>query len=396
MKPKSLWKLLKTIFIKWLEDDPFQSAAALSYYTLFSLAPLLIISIAVAGFVFGREAAQNQIVSTIQGLIGQESAQAVQAMIQNASTRPKTGMISTLLGGVILLFGAGGVVGQLQTSLNTIWGVKTQSESGLRDFIRKRFISFAMVLGVGFLLLVSLAVSAFISGLTQFIGSLFEGVKLIAHLLDILISFGFITLLFAMIYKFLPDVEIQWQDVWTGAALTSILFTIGKILIGLYLGSSGVTSIYGAAGSLITVLLWVYYSSLIFLFGAEFTEVYANTYGSGVVPTQNAESIAAAAESDRQSPPQKTYLFADVNFKDMEEETESHHNYYHKTRTVENMTQRNGGDDCVVGERKANRTKSDRIADVIATVAFTDMARSAHWHRSGRCVRSGSLCGVQL
>jgi membrane protein len=306
MKPKSLWKLLKTIFIKWLEDDPFQSAAALSYYTLFSLAPLLIISIAVAGFVFGREAAQNQIVSTIQGLIGQESAQAVQAMIQNASTRPKTGMISTLLGGVILLFGAGGVVGQLQTSLNTIWGVKTQSESGLRDFIRKRFISFAMVLGVGFLLLVSLAVSAFISGLTQFIGSLFEGVKLIAHLLDILISFGFITLLFAMIYKFLPDVEIQWQDVWTGAALTSILFTIGKILIGLYLGSSGVTSIYGAAGSLITVLLWVYYSSLIFLFGAEFTEVYANTYGSGVVPTQNAQSISTASDHKTQTrPPEK-------------------------------------------------------------------------------------------
>ena len=297
MKPKSLWKLLKTIFMKWLEDDPFQSAAALSYYTLFSLAPLLIISIAVAGFVFGREAAQNQIVSTIQGMIGQESAQAVQAMIQNASNRPTTGMISTLLGGIILLFGAGGVVGQLQTSLNTIWGVTAQSDGGVHDFIRKRFVSFAMVLAVGFLLLVSLAVSAFISGLTQFIGSRFEGIAAIAHLLDILISFGFVTLMFAMIYKFLPDVEIQWQDVWTGAALTSILFTIGKFLIGLYLGSSGITSIYGAAGSLITVILWVYYSSLIFLLGAEFTEVYANTYGSGVVPTENGERISSAARS---------------------------------------------------------------------------------------------------
>lgn len=305
MKPKSLWKLLKTIFIKWLEDDPFQSAAALSYYTLFSLAPLLIISIAVAGFVFGREAAQNQIVSTIQGLIGHESALAVQAMIQNASNRPKTGMISTLLGGIILLFGAGGVVGQLQTSLNTIWRVSAKSDSSVRDFIRKRFISFAMVLGIGFLLLVSLAVSAFISALTRFIGSLFGGAAVIAHLLDILISFGFITLLFAMIYKFLPDAKIQWEDVWTGAALTSILFTIGKFLIGVYLGSSGVTSIYGAAGSLITVLLWVYYSSLIFLLGAEFTEVYANTYGSGVVPIENAESISTAAESDQQTPPPK-------------------------------------------------------------------------------------------
>ena len=154
-----------------------------------------------------------------------------------------------------------------------------------------------MVLAVGFLLLVSLAVSAFISGLTQFIGSRFQGIAAIAHLLDILISFGFVTLLFAMIYKFLPDVEIQWQDVWTGAALTSILFTIGKFLIGLYLGSSGITSIYGAAGSLITVILWVYYSSLIFLLGAEFTEVYANTYGSGVVPTENGERISATARS---------------------------------------------------------------------------------------------------
>jgi len=306
MKFKPAWNLVKSIFIKWLDDEPFQSAAALSYYTLFSLAPLFVISIAVAGFVFGREAAQNQIVSTIQGLIGQESAQAVQAMIQNANNRPKTGLISTLLGGVVILFGAGGVVGQLQTSLNAIWGVQALPDSGVRDFIRKRFISFAMILAVGFLLLVSLAVSAFISGLTQFIGSLVGGAAVIAHLLDIVISFGLITLLFAMIYKFLPDVQIQWKDVWTGAALTSILFTIGKLLIGLYLGSSGVTSIYGAAGSLITVLLWVYYSSLIFLLGAEFTQVYTSTYGSGVVPTENAQTILAARDRNQQTrPPEK-------------------------------------------------------------------------------------------
>ena len=300
MKPKSFWKLLKTIFIKWLEDDPFQSAAALSYYTLFSLAPLLIIAIAVAGFVFGREAAQNQIVSTIQGLIGYDSAQAVQAIVQNASNRPETGIFSTLLGGIILLFGAGGVVGQLQTALNTIWGVKAQSDNGVHDFIRKRFISFAMVLGVGFLLLVSLAVSAFISGLTRSIGDLFEEVAVIAHLLDVIISFGFVTFLFAMIYKFLPDVEIQWKDVWVGAALTSILFTIGKFLIGFYLGTSSVTSVYGAAGSLITILLWVYYSALIFFWGAEFTQVYSSHYGSGVVPAINVESYATASEADKQ------------------------------------------------------------------------------------------------
>ena len=281
MKPKSLWKLLKTIVIKWLDDDPFQSAAALSYYTLFSLAPLLIISIAVAGFVFGHEAAHNQIVMTIQGLVGRESAEAVQAMIQSASNRPESGMLSSLIGGIILLFGAGGVVGQLQTSLNAIWGVKAQSDSGVHEFIRRRFISFAMVLAVGFLLLVSLTISALISGAAQFMGGLIGEAALIAHVLDILLSFGFITLLFATIYKLLPDVQIQWNDVLTGAAMTSVLFTIGKSLIGLYLGSSAITSIYGAAGSIITVLLWVYYSALIFLLGAEFTQVYAGMYGSG-------------------------------------------------------------------------------------------------------------------
>ena len=221
MKPKSLWKLLKTIVIKWLDDDPFQSAAALSYYTLFSLAPLLIISIAVAGFVFGHEAAHNQIVTTIQGLVGRESAEAVQAMIQSASNRPESGMLSSLIGGIVLLFGAGGVVGQLQTSLNAIWGVKAQSDSGVHEFIRRRFISFAMVLAVGFLLLVSLAISALISGVAQFMGGLIGEAALIAHVLDILLSFGFITLLFATIYKLLPDVQIQWNDVLTGAAMTS-------------------------------------------------------------------------------------------------------------------------------------------------------------------------------
>jgi membrane protein len=291
-----MWKLVRTIFTKWLDDEPFQAAAALSYYTLFSLAPLLIISIAVAGFAFGREAVQNQIVSTIQELIGRESAQAVQAMIQHASYRPKAGIISTVLGGVILLFGAGGVVGQLQTSLNFIWRVRPQPDSGVRDFMRKRFISFAMVLGVGFLLLVSLVVSAFITSLTQVVGGFFGETAAIAHLLDIAVSFGFVTLLFAMIYKFLPDAEIQWKDVWIGAAMTSVLFTLGKAMIGFYLGTSSVTSPYGAAGSLITILLWVYYSALIFFLGAEFTQVYTARYGSGIAPEPHAETFSTPEE----------------------------------------------------------------------------------------------------
>jgi membrane protein len=304
MKLKSLWQFVKDVVVQWMEDQPFPLAAALSYYTLFSLAPLLIIVISIAGFVFGQEAAQNRIVETIQGLIGYDSAKAIQDMIQNASNQPNTGMISTAVGVIALLFGAGGVVGQLQTSLNTIWGVTPKSGQGVWGFIRQRFVSYAMILGIGFLLLVSLAVSALLAGLTQLVGMLFGETAFLAHALDLSISFLFVMVLFAMIYKFLPDARIEWRDVWIGAALTSLLFTIGKILIGFYLGSSGVTSAYGAAGSLITVLLWVYYSSLIFFLGAEFTQVYAIQYGSGVVPAENAEPIAVAQEMEkRESPP---------------------------------------------------------------------------------------------
>jgi membrane protein len=224
-------------------------------------------------------------------------------MVQNASNKPKTGMFSTALGMIFLLFGAGGVVGQLQTSLNTVWGVTPKAGQGIWGFVRQRFVSFAMVLGIGFLLLVSLAVSAFMSGFTQVIGNVFGATAVLSHALDLGISFVFVTALFAMIYKYLPDVRIQWRDVWVGAALTSLLFTIGKFLIGLYLGTSGVTSTYGAAGSLITVLLWVYYSSLIFFLGAEFTQVYAREYGSGVVPAENAEPIDRAGEEQKRNSP---------------------------------------------------------------------------------------------
>jgi membrane protein len=304
MKGKSLWNFLKDIATQWLEDEPFQLAAALSYYTLFSLAPILIIAIAVAGLFFGHEAATNQIVHTLQSLVGQESAKAIQEMIQNASSKPKTGIISTVLGIGVLIFGAGGVVGQLQSSLNRIWGVTSKPGRGIWSFMWERFVSLAMVLGVGFLLLVSLVITTILTHLTLYIGSLIGGAAIIAHLLDIVVSFGFVTILFAMIYKFLPDVRIQWKDVWIGAALTSFLFTLGKFLIGLYLGTSGITSSFGAAGSLITVLLWVYYSALIFFFGAEFTQIYASRYGSGVVPAENAVPIAAIPECERrESPP---------------------------------------------------------------------------------------------
>jgi membrane protein len=297
MQRKSIWQFLKTTINEWVEAEPFQLAAALSYYTLFSLAPLLLIAIGVAGFVFGREAAQNQIVETLQGMIGQESAKAVQEMIQASDEQPKTGMISTIVGFVALLFGAGGVVGQLQTSLNKIWEVTPKPGQGVWGFIRQRFFSFAMVLAIGFLLLVSLVVTAVLSSFTAMLSSFLGDATFVAHAVDILVSFGFVTLLFALIYKYVPDVEIEWRDVWIGAALTSILFTVGKYLIGLYIGTSGVSSTFGAAGSLITILVWVYYSSLIFFLGAEFTRVYATEYGSGVVPAENAQPMDAAPQS---------------------------------------------------------------------------------------------------
>jgi membrane protein len=297
MQGKSIWQFLKTTINEWVEAEPFQLAAALSYYTLFSLAPLLLIAIGVAGFVFGREAAQNQIVETLQGMIGQDSATTVQEMIQASNEKPKTGMISTVIGFVALLFGAGGVVGQLQTSLNKIWEVTPKLGQGIWGFIRQRFFSFAMVLSIGFLLLVSLVVTAVLSSFTGMLSSLLGDATFVAHAIDIVVSFGFVTLLFALIYKYVPDVEIEWRDVWVGAALTAILFTVGKYLIGLYIGTSGVSSTFGAAGSLITILVWVYYSSLIFFLGAEFTRVYATQYGSGVAPAENAQQMDAAPQS---------------------------------------------------------------------------------------------------
>jgi membrane protein len=297
MQRTSIWQFVKTTINEWVEAEPFQLAAALSYYTLFSLAPLLLIAIGVAGLVFGREAAQNQIVESLQGMIGQDSAQSVQEMIQASNEKPKTGVLSTIIGFVALLFGAGGVVGQLQTSLNKVWEVTPKPGQGIWGFLRQRFFSFAMVLAIGFLLLVSLVVTAVLSSFTSMLSSFLGDATFVAHAIDILVSFGFVTLLFALIYKYVPDVEIQWRDVWVGAALTSILFTIGKYLIGLYIGTSGVSSTFGAAGSLITILIWVYYSSLIFFLGAEFTRVYATQYGSGVAPAENAQPMDAAPQS---------------------------------------------------------------------------------------------------
>lgn len=287
MKPKVIVELLKETFKEWQEDKASRLAAALAYYTAFSIAPLLIIAIAIAAVVFGEEAARGGVEEQLRGLIGQQGAEAVEEMIKNSS-KPAEGTIATIISVFFLLFGASGVFGQLQDSLNTIWEVAPKPGRGMMGFIKDRFLSFAMVLSIGFLLLVSLVLSAVLAGLNNVLGGMMPGLSFLWGILNFLISFGVITLLFALIYRVLPDVKIAWGDVWFGAIITALLFTIGKTLIGLYLGNSSVGSTYGAAGSFVVLLLWVNYSAQILFFGAEFTQVYANKYGSHIVPTKNA------------------------------------------------------------------------------------------------------------
>jgi membrane protein len=259
---------------------------------VFSLAPLLVIAIAVASLVFDPAEVQRGVVEQVGGLVGSEGAGLIETMIQNAQ-QPGTGIVATILGVVGLLLGALGAFGQLQDALNTIWEVKPKSGGGILALLRDRLLSLTMVLVVGFLLLVSLVISAGLAAVGNFMASLLPESELLLQVLNFALSFAVITVLFALMFKYMPDAKIAWGDVWIGAAITALLFTIGKILIGLYLGNASVTSSYGAAGSLAVLLLWMYYSAQIFFLGAEFTQVYANRFGSRVVPAENAERVTA-------------------------------------------------------------------------------------------------------
>lgn len=291
MKGKEAFSILQQTVNEWLEDRAPMLGAALAYYTVFSLAPLLVISIAIAGFVLGQEAAHGQIFAQMRALIGDDGARAMQDMVQSASSKPTTGIIATVTGLVTLIFGASGVFGQLQTSLNIIWGVEPKPGRGVKGIVKDRFLSFSFILVVGFLLLVSLLLSAAITFVATWVGGVAVGTEVLAHVVNIVLSLGIITLLFALVFKFLPDAKIAWHDVWIGAFITALLFSIGKFALGLYLGSSSVGSSFGAAGSLIVLLVWVYYSAQILFFGAEFTQVYANRLGSHVVPSKNAVAV---------------------------------------------------------------------------------------------------------
>jgi len=303
---KSGFDLIKESFKGWKEDGALDLGAALAYYTIFSLAPLLLIVTAIAGLVWGREAVQGQLVGQMQGIVGPQGGQAIQTMVANAG-KQGGGVLATILGLVTILFGATGVFVQLQSALDRVWNVQPKPGAGIWSFVRTRMISFGMILGIGFLLLVSLVLTAAVAAAGKWATGLLPGGETLVNILTFAVSFALITLLFAMIYKVLPDVEIGWRDVWIGAAVTALLFTIGKFLIGLYLAHSTVASTYGAAGSLVVLLLWIYYSSQILFLGAEFTQVYATRYGSQIRPSERAVPVTRKTEvaSAREWPPAK-------------------------------------------------------------------------------------------
>jgi len=288
---KKIWVLLKETFEEWKEDKVSRLAAALSYYTIFSLPGLLLIVVAVAGFFLGQESVRQDLMSQIASVVGEQGAQAIGTMLSNAGWDQDAGIVAVIIGIVTVVVAATGAFTQLQEALNTVWDVAPAPGAGIMQTVRKRALSFSLILGIAFLLLVSLVISAALSGLGNFLEGLFPGATWLIQILNVVISFAVITLLFALMYKYLPDAEIAWKDVFIGAGITTLLFTIGKFVLGLYLGRSGATSAYGAAGSLVLVLLWVYYSAQIFLFGAEFTQVYARRHGSRVVPDEGAVRV---------------------------------------------------------------------------------------------------------
>ncbi|HET9034661.1 MAG TPA: YihY/virulence factor BrkB family protein [Myxococcaceae bacterium] len=272
--------LAKETVTRWTEDKASTLAAALAYYSLFSLAPLVLIAVAVAGFVFGQQAAAGEMYGQLAGLIGDGGAKALQEIAANMTRERHGGVIATIVGIATLIFGATGVFAQLQDSMNTIWKARPPTTNDIVEWLRVRLLSFSMVLGIGFLLLVSLVLSAVLSAVSGYLGMFIPGGVAFGQALNATVSLVVITVLFAMIYKILPDTPVAWRDVWLGALVTSFLFTIGKFAIGFYLAKASVASSYGAAGSVVILLLWVYYSALILYVGAEFTHVYSMRYGS--------------------------------------------------------------------------------------------------------------------
>ncbi len=286
-----IFRLLKQAYNSWSEDNCLRLSAALAYYSIFSIAPLLIIAISIAGLVFGAQAAQGQIEEQMKGYVGAQAAQAVQTMVQSA-WKPSQSWTAGIIGVVTLLVGASGVFGQLKDSLNTIWHVKQKPGGGVKGFLRERFLTFGMVFAIGFLLLVSLMLSTGLSAADGFFGRILHMPPIVWTAITSAVSLAVVVVLFATLFKVLPDAQIQWRDVWVGSAVTALLFEAGKLGLSWYLGRASTASSYGAAGSVVLLLLWVYYASVILFFGAEFTKVYAGENGGAIKPSEKAELVA--------------------------------------------------------------------------------------------------------
>jgi membrane protein len=277
----------------WFEQRAASKGAALAFYTLFSMTPILLLAVVVAGYFFGAEAAQGEIMAQMQGLVGPNGAQAIQALLA-AARNPASGLVATIVASVLLLLGATSVFVELKGSLDELWGIEKPRRSGFSLLLRTRLLSFGLVLVLAFLLLISLVVSAALAVLERYVGGIWSSSAIVLETIASLISFGVIACLFAVIYKMLPDAPLSWRDVWTGAIFTAGLFSLGKYAIGLYLGNSAVASGFGAAGSVVALLLWVYYSAQIFFLGAEFTRQYALWYGSLQHERQRLSAMANA------------------------------------------------------------------------------------------------------
>ncbi len=281
-------KLFKQSYTDFSNDNAQRLGAALAYYTIFSIAPLLLIAIAIAGLVFGREAVQGQVVGQLQHTLGPSTAGALQDMIRHAA-KPKSGTVATIIGVITLLLGASGVFQQLKQALNTIWNVEPP-KGGIMLTIRRNLFSMSMVLGVGFLLLVSLVIDAAINAAGHYASNALPGGAALWEIVQLIVSLGIVTVLFALIFRYVPDTRVDWRDVWYGSVFTAVLFIVGKFALGLYIGRGSVGSSYGAAGSLIVLLLWVYWSAQILFFGAEFTQVYACMHGSRIGNASKADA----------------------------------------------------------------------------------------------------------
>jgi membrane protein len=298
MTVDDLWGVIKTAVSGWIDDYAQSMGAALAYYTMFSMAPLLLIVISIAGLVFGDEAARGEIFSQLEGMLGTSGALAVQGLLESVR-KPSESVTATIFGVVLLLIGATSVFGELQDALDRIWRAPVRAgQSGWWRLVQARLLSFGMILGIGFLLIVSLVASAALAALQKWWGPVFSDWAA-ASIIEVVLSFLVTTVAFAMIYKIVPRVRIHWKDVWIGAATTSLLFTVGKLLIGVYIGRSGIASGFGAAASLVVVLVWVYYSAQIFLLGAEFTRAYAHKFGSrrNLPSEDTAVAVSPAAPS---------------------------------------------------------------------------------------------------